>query len=128
MFDDRSTLPTHPEPKLSCIMTTEYVQIQQTLGSLDNCKLVETCTKLGMRQWVFIGGCCDVTSIGMYTQSTRSTVWGLLGVVLYISLSMVGGHHFLTMWCVCVCVCMCVCARACVYVCVCVCRGNTAAD
>ena len=27
IFDDRSTLPTHPVPKLSCIMTTEYVQI-----------------------------------------------------------------------------------------------------
>ena len=27
IFDDWSTLPTHPVPKLSCIMTTEYVQI-----------------------------------------------------------------------------------------------------
>ena len=27
IFDDRSTLPTHPVPKLSCIMTTQYVQI-----------------------------------------------------------------------------------------------------
>ena len=27
IFDDRSTLPTHPVPKLSCIMTTQYVQV-----------------------------------------------------------------------------------------------------
>ena len=27
IFDNRSTLPTHPVPKLSCIMTTQYVQI-----------------------------------------------------------------------------------------------------
>ena len=45
----------------------------------------------------------------MYTQSTRSTVWGLLGVVLYISLSWWEViSDFLTMWCVCVCVCVCV--------------------
>ena len=56
-----------------------------------------------LRQWVFIGGCCDVTGIGMYTQSTRSTVWGLLGVVLYISLSVVGSHVNFSQCGVCVC-------------------------
>ena len=59
-----------------------------------------------LRQWVFIGGCCDVTSIGMYTQSTRSIVWGLLGVVLYISLSVVGSHVVFSQCGVCVCVCV----------------------
>ena len=89
IFDDRSTLPTHPVPKLSCIMTTEYVQIPTDLRFFGHLQTGGDLHKTGdvLRQWVFIGECCDVTSIGTYTQST---VWGLLGVVLHISV--VGSH------------------------------------
>ena len=77
IFYDWSTLPTHPVPRLSCIM----IYTLHTLVSLGTCKNVVWLWLL-LFKWV---AAVMTYKYGMCAQSTRSRILGVLGDVLYIS-------------------------------------------